>query len=97
MAILSTVESMLTPDDPYETRKLWVAQVTELYRGCINRHFSPELDTQHRTLQGFVMNDRARVFDTRKFGLQGLVSEIGELEAKPVPCRHSITFVNSCN
>jgi hypothetical protein len=74
MAILTAVQDMLEPGEPYSSRKACVQFVTYLYVNACNTYLSPDDVVQHRGLRGFIESPRSDVFDASALGLRGLLA-----------------------
>ncbi|MFM6210036.1 MAG: hypothetical protein ACKPEZ_31980, partial [Planktothrix sp.] len=75
MAVHSAVEHFMQPDSNYEYRLKIVTFITNLYITALNKYFSSNSDTEHRTLTGFVKESRTKVFDPNELGLRGLLAQ----------------------
>ena len=66
----------------YQQRLKLVEFVTDVYLTALNEYFSPKEETVHRTLNGYIREPRASVFDANARGLRGLlamsISELNE-------------------
>ena len=86
MAIFIVVEELRKQSTvasfPYSERLQLVQFVTKVYLTALNAYFSPQGDTVHRTLNGYINEGRASVFDLDALGLRGLlkmsVNELNE-------------------
>ncbi len=87
MAIFTVIEELkreqpTTSPFLYPQRLKLVEFVTEVYLTALNEYFSPKADTVHRTLNGYIREPRASVFDANARGLRGLlamsISELNE-------------------
>lgn len=83
MAVLSTVEKMLDVGASYADRLNATKFVSELYLTGINCYFSVGT-TKHRTLNGFVAENRSNIFEASQKGFRGLLAStnIKELNEK---------------
>ncbi|WP_414542142.1 hypothetical protein [Nostoc sp. CCY0012] len=75
MAIHSVVELFMRPDSPYKERLETVKFICNLYIASLNKYFSSNADTEHRTLTGFIKESRIKVFDPNELGLRGLLTQ----------------------
>ena len=88
MAIFSVVEEikrLQSVDSPlsYSQRLELIKFVTNVYITGLNTYFSPGDDTEHRSLSGYISEDRACVFDKNSHGLRGLlIMSVKELNEK---------------
>ncbi|MDE0396779.1 MAG: hypothetical protein OXL96_03130 [Candidatus Poribacteria bacterium] len=78
MAIFTVVEELKRKQSnlssfQYQNRLELVQFVTDAYIAALNKYFSPEVDTKHHTLTGYIETPRASVFDSDAFGLRGLL------------------------
>ena len=78
MAIFTVVEEVKRkqPNSSsflYEERLALVQFVTDAYIAALNKYFTPEMDTKHHTLTGYIETPRASVFDSDALGLRGLL------------------------
>ena len=79
MAIFTTVEELkrlhsTESSFPYQQRLELVEFVTEAYLAALNMYFSPTEERIHRTLNGYIREPRASVFDANSHGLRGLLA-----------------------
>ncbi|KYC40739.1 hypothetical protein WA1_24175 [Scytonema hofmannii PCC 7110] len=80
MAVHSIVELLIEPGISYNRRFQVIEFITNLYIAALNTYFSSNSDVEHRTLTGFVNEDRTRIFDPNHLSLRGLLSQsISEL------------------
>ena len=88
MAIFTVVEELkrgksTTSPLQYQDRLRLVQFVTEGYLAALNTYFSPENDTVHRILTGYITETRASVFDPSNRGLRGLLAmSVNELNER---------------
>jgi hypothetical protein len=75
MAVHSVVELFMQPDTKYQKRLEIVKFISRLYLNALNKYFSSNDETEHKTLKGFVTESRANVFDPSQLGLRGLLSQ----------------------
>lgn len=78
MAIFTVVEELKREQPnsssfPYEERSELVQFVTDAYITALNEYFSPDDDSMHRQLTGYIKHSRASVFDSDAIGLRGLL------------------------
>ena len=91
MAIFSVVEELkrlqpTTSSFEYPKRLELVKFITEVYLTSLNQYFSPNKETLHRTLTGYINEPRASVFDANAHGLQGLLAmSVNELNERQWP------------
>ncbi|MBK7836807.1 MAG: hypothetical protein IPJ49_03775 [Candidatus Obscuribacter sp.] len=75
MAVLSTIfvfeDERLLYSDRLELTKF----ISQLFVIALDKTFSPDNETKHRTLAGVVMAPRSSAFDNSKPGLRGMLSE----------------------
>ena len=79
MAIFTVVEELKrlhSSESPflYPERLELVEFVTEVYLTALNTYFSPKEEIVHRTLNGYIREPRASVFDASRLGLRGLLA-----------------------
>lgn len=75
MAIHSVVELFMRPDSTYKERLEIVKFICHLYITSLNKYFSSNSDTEHRTFTGFITESRTKVFDPNELGLRGLLAQ----------------------
>ncbi|MBC6479608.1 MAG: hypothetical protein GDA56_19360 [Hormoscilla sp. GM7CHS1pb] len=76
MAVHSVVELMLNYSSTEYDRRIQIVEfVSSMYLTALNTYFSSDSDVEHRTLEGFVNEERARVFDPNKPSLRGLLAQ----------------------
>jgi hypothetical protein len=92
MAVFTAVEELkrqnCTGSEPlqFDKRKELVAFVSRVFIAGLNRYFSPEESSTHRTLTGYFKDPRASVFDQNALGLRGLFAmKGGELNERQWP------------
>ena len=78
MAIFTVIEELKrlhSTESPflYPERLTLVEFVTEAYLAALNTYFSPKEERIHRTLNGYIRESRASVFDANSHGLRGLL------------------------
>ena len=79
MAIFTVVEELkrlhsTESSFSYPERLVLVEFVTESYLAALNTYFSPKEERTHRTLNGYIRESRASVFDANSQGLRGLLA-----------------------
>lgn len=92
MAVFATVEELkrknLQPGGTlrYDDRAKLVRFVVRVFVAGLNRFFTPDEASKHRTLSGFFKEPRAGVFDAATSGLRGLYAmQGGELNERQWP------------
>ncbi len=76
MAVHSVVELMLNYSSTEYDRRIQIVEfVSSMYLTALNTYFSSDSDVEHRTLESFVNEERARVFDPNKPSLRGLLAQ----------------------
>ena len=98
MAVHSVVELFMQPESIYEERLEIVKFIASLYISTLNKYFSSNSDTKHRTLTGFVKESRTKVFDSNELGLRGLLAQsVKELnESQWVFFRYAVLEIVHC-
>jgi len=92
MSVFATVEELKRKNMPsgtplaYEDRAKLVRFVCRTFVGGLNRFFTPDEKSKHRTLAGFFKEPRASVLDVSATGLRGLhAMQGGELNERQWP------------